>query len=173
MNTSFVFNEGSNGGEELLLTTQIHSYNDDPSTIYISQTFSLNSYANSVSMHLINALTPSMLRKCADEIEAVINKTKIAMYEKQSPHLGKLIGPCQICNEPVFANQNFDSNDDTDQVHRACQAIQDFFPCTNHNCSGQLELMDGDMIEDEGPDNNPNILMLPHYKCCECGLIEQ
>ncbi len=72
----FCFNECSNGGESLILSTEIFG-NGDPNEIYYNQKLTLNSYANCASIELFGvAMTPDSLRKLADELEAVENEAK-------------------------------------------------------------------------------------------------
>ena len=66
----FSFNVNSNGGEQLVLTTTFGLI-DDKNSIY-NQELCLMSYGNSASFTLGNALlTPVLLRKLADELEAL------------------------------------------------------------------------------------------------------
>jgi hypothetical protein len=70
----FVFNPQDNGGESLSLRTDICS-NGDPGGIFLNQEISLQSYCNSATFNLAGAtLTPELLRKLADELEAAMVK---------------------------------------------------------------------------------------------------
>jgi len=77
----FCFNEHDNGGESLLLTTEMFA-NGDPDGVYINQELSLQSYCNSASFHLSGAtITPALLRKLANELETVENEAKVMTRE--------------------------------------------------------------------------------------------
>jgi hypothetical protein len=66
----FVFNPEANGGETLSLTTDIWDNGDDENNIFVHQVLNLESYSNSVSLHLAGAvLTPTKLRMLADQLD--------------------------------------------------------------------------------------------------------
>jgi hypothetical protein len=66
---AFCFNNEDNGGESLILTTEMFS-NGDPEGIYYNQELSLQSYCNSASFNLVGAvLTAKTLRMLADQLE--------------------------------------------------------------------------------------------------------
>ena len=68
-------NPHDNGGESLIFTTEFHDNGDDGANIFLTQTITLHSYSNSSSFHLSGAiLTPEILRKMADDIEARMKK---------------------------------------------------------------------------------------------------
>jgi len=69
---SFVFNKGSNGGEQVSPTTTL-DIDDYEKGGFITQEFELQSYSNSVTVNLHGALmTPELLRQLADELEKEI-----------------------------------------------------------------------------------------------------
>lgn len=72
---TFNFSPSDNSGESLVLTTDFIENGDKshPSDgVFLNQTLTLNSYCNSASFNLYNAiLTPELLRKLADELEVV------------------------------------------------------------------------------------------------------
>lgn len=68
---NFVFNEGENSGESIVLRTDFFS-NGDPGGkgVFTNQKLTLHSYCNSASIDLtISAFTPENLRKLADQLE--------------------------------------------------------------------------------------------------------
>lgn len=68
---TFVFNPKDNGGEQLTLTTKFVSNGDKGVALY-DQELSLNSYCNVASFHILGApITPSILRKLANELESL------------------------------------------------------------------------------------------------------
>ena len=73
----FTFNPKDNGGEQVILKTEIYDNGDDTHNLYVNQTLSLCSYSNAAHLELIGAtLTPQNLRKLADELEAVFHKAQ-------------------------------------------------------------------------------------------------
>lgn len=73
---TFCFNKNDNGGESLVLSTKMFS-NGDPDGVYYEQEISLQSYCNSATLHLVGAsITPALLRKLADELEALEQEAK-------------------------------------------------------------------------------------------------
>lgn len=68
----FCFNPRDNGGETLMLTTDIyHNGDSGEKGIYYNQEITLLSYCNSASLNLYGAsITPDMLRKLANELES-------------------------------------------------------------------------------------------------------
>ena len=66
----FLFNPDKNGGEALLLTTELTT------TGLLIQELSLYSYGNSATFTTSDMFTPSILRELADELEAWLIKTK-------------------------------------------------------------------------------------------------
>jgi hypothetical protein len=72
----FIFNPKYNGGEELSLKTKVYA-NGDPGGFYFNQELILQSYCNSASFCLVGAtISSQMLRKLADELEALENRAK-------------------------------------------------------------------------------------------------
>lgn len=68
----FNFNEDTNGGEALLVTTELNEINEEP-----TQEICLMSYGNCASIHLGQMLlTPAALRNMADELENYIKYVK-------------------------------------------------------------------------------------------------
>jgi hypothetical protein len=73
---TFVFNEKDNGGEQLVLTTDLY-HNGDPGGFYTNQELSLNSYSNSASFNLTGCqLTPEKLRELANQLDKMISTAK-------------------------------------------------------------------------------------------------
>jgi hypothetical protein len=77
---TFCFNKHDNGGESLVLKTEIYA-NGDPGGIFWNQILTLHSYCNSASLTLCGAsLTPDVLRDLANQLENIeieaIHKTK-------------------------------------------------------------------------------------------------
>ena len=67
----FVFNKHDNGGEHLVLVTEVF-YNGDPppNNIYYNQKLTLHSYCNSATFALHGAaITSDSLRELADELD--------------------------------------------------------------------------------------------------------
>lgn len=80
-NHRFTFNKHDNGGEHLILKTTFIDNGDKENNIYTNQELVLCSYCNEASFKLIGIqLTPELLRKLADELEAekrkLVNKAK-------------------------------------------------------------------------------------------------
>lgn len=72
----FVINPDDNGGESLTLTTNFHLDRKYCEVTY-DQELTLQSYCNSATFTLSGALlTPAVLRKLADELEAEFRKMK-------------------------------------------------------------------------------------------------
>ena len=73
---SFTFSE-SNGGEGLTVSTEFNANGDDITDkdgIYLNQRFTLQSYGNNASFNLCSdPLTPTLLRKLANELEIIRN----------------------------------------------------------------------------------------------------
>lgn len=64
----FCFNDEDNGGESLILTTEMYA-NGDPDGVYYNQELTLQSYGNSASFNLYSAMfNPENLRRLADEL---------------------------------------------------------------------------------------------------------
>ena len=73
---TFCFNDDDNGGESLILCTEMYA-NGDLDGIYYNQNLTLQSYGNSATFNLIGAsFTPGLLRKLADELEAAEREAK-------------------------------------------------------------------------------------------------
>lgn len=74
----FNFNKKDNGGEAFVLDTKVVANGDsltDGKGYYLAQKLTLHSYSNSAGFELSGAtLTPALLRKLADELEAVIKE---------------------------------------------------------------------------------------------------
>lgn len=72
----FNIDENQNGGESLILKTDIFHNGDEGKSeeiIFLNQELTLNSYANSASFNLAGTtLTPKKLRELADSIEKAI-----------------------------------------------------------------------------------------------------
>ena len=64
----FTFNENSNGGEQLLLTTYFYKSQTSGEISTIHE-LTLNSYENKAGFTLSGILTPDILRKLADELD--------------------------------------------------------------------------------------------------------
>lgn len=68
----FVANPKTNGGEQIFIVTEIHRHPDGE--WWLSQSFDLESYGNSATIHLGNdVLTPEKLREMANELEKFLN----------------------------------------------------------------------------------------------------
>jgi hypothetical protein len=77
---SYAFNKTSNGGEQLILTTDIHEtlpLIDGDRDVFITQELTLCSYTNSATFQLSGAIMSSdHLRKLADLLDLEISKVK-------------------------------------------------------------------------------------------------
>lgn len=72
----FLFNPQDNGGESLVLTTDIIA-NGDPGVVFTNQELTLQSYCNGASFDLVGApLTPENLRRLANELDEVLAKAR-------------------------------------------------------------------------------------------------
>jgi hypothetical protein len=68
---TFVPNPSLNGGEQILLNTDI--YLNSEGKAYLNQSWHLYSYTNSVELNISGSiLTPEILRRLADELETAI-----------------------------------------------------------------------------------------------------
>ena len=77
----FCFNKNDNGGESLVLCTDIYGNGDD---IYYNQNFGLQSYCNSANFNLIGAsLKPELLRRLANELESAELEAKQKLKTKE------------------------------------------------------------------------------------------
>lgn len=79
--THFIFNPANNGGESLVLETKFiangNPVSDKGQHFFTNQVLTLNSYCNSASFTLFGAqFTPDILRKLADELEAIEESLK-------------------------------------------------------------------------------------------------
>lgn len=75
--TTHVFNFApkENGGESLLLETEMFDNGDDEDNIYWNQHLTLHSYGNSACFNLCGiTLTPKLLRELANQLEVAQNK---------------------------------------------------------------------------------------------------
>ena len=78
----FVFNPRDNGGEQLMLVTEIYDNGDAavvglPGGIYTYQNLSLQSYCNSASIALGGAnMTPENLRQLANELDEALARAR-------------------------------------------------------------------------------------------------
>lgn len=64
-------NPTDTGGEHITITTKV--YKNEDGSKYTEQVIGLESYCNSVSMHLHGAqITPQFLRKMADDLEKAL-----------------------------------------------------------------------------------------------------
>ena len=68
----FLFNPEDNGDSSVTLMTE--NYADGEGGSFTIQEFSLQSCANSASIHLGTEITPRQLRRLADELEKVRNE---------------------------------------------------------------------------------------------------
>ncbi len=74
----FCFNPRDNGGEALLLTTELLDNGDGE--IYTSQKLSLQSYCNAANFHLMGApITSKSLRQLANELDEAMVKAKASV----------------------------------------------------------------------------------------------
>ena len=86
----FIVNESDNSGEQMSVTTQFIP-NGDPGVVFMNNQITLRSYGNSADFNLSGIqLTPTILRKLANELEAangealrsLATKTKTARRRK-------------------------------------------------------------------------------------------
>lgn len=78
----FIFNDKDNGGEQVSFVTDIR-HNGDPEGVYYDQEISLQSYCNTATIHLLGAaISPDMLRKLANELDAATIRAKQKTLEK-------------------------------------------------------------------------------------------
>lgn len=83
----FTFNPEGNGGEALSLRTTFEDNGDldGKKSIYLVQEITLQSYSNSVTIHLQDgSLTPEVLRRLANELESGYIKALNKQAEVQS-----------------------------------------------------------------------------------------
>ena len=67
----FTFNKEDNGGESLILYTEMYA-NGEPDGVYYNQELTLSSYSNCATFNLLGApLTPDLLRELANQLEKV------------------------------------------------------------------------------------------------------
>jgi hypothetical protein len=64
---TYCFNPEENGGEAIFLSALIER--QDPDDPYVTEKFSMQSYANEASFHFNFFLTPDRLRDCANKLE--------------------------------------------------------------------------------------------------------
>lgn len=73
---TFIFNPDSNGGEQIALTTNF--YKDRESTyVYSSQTLTMNSYANSISINAYGMFDVDTLERLVSELKAEMDKATV------------------------------------------------------------------------------------------------
>jgi len=76
---AFTINPQDNGGEQLIIITEVYDNGNNKNNVYLNQEIQLCSYCNSASFNLITAaLTPEKLRQLANELDSMISKhTKV------------------------------------------------------------------------------------------------
>ena len=81
----FSFNKRDNGGEQLILVTNICHNGDGVDGIYYSQELTLCSYCNSAILSFSGIqITPNLLGQLANELEIETNKVKAILERKKN-----------------------------------------------------------------------------------------